>query len=94
VDAGSECSSETAVTVLPAPGVKRNSLPRLSSILMVVPFRQHEMQHEGLCAERYIAVWLGGLGQGEQVFHDAMIGAGRYSRVSPPTRRVTGETSG
>ena len=87
MDAGSECSSETA---LPAPGVQRNSLPRLSSILMVVPFRQHEMQHEGLCAERYIAVGLGGLWQGEQVFHDAMIGAGRYRRVSPPTRRGYG----
>jgi hypothetical protein len=76
-----------AVPALPAPRVERSSLPRLGSILMVVPFRQHEMQHEGLCAERHVAVRLGGRGRREQVFHDAMIGASRYCGVSS-LRRV------
>jgi hypothetical protein len=75
-----------AGTVLPAPGVERNRLPRLGSILMVVSFRQ-EVQHRGFCAERHVAVRLGGRGRREQVFHDAMIGASRYCGVSS-LRRV------
>jgi hypothetical protein len=67
---------------LPAPGVKRNRLPRLGSILRVVPFRQHEMQHEGLCAERYVAVRLGGQGDYKRVFHAAMIGGQDYGTVA------------
>jgi hypothetical protein len=77
---------------LPAPRVKRKNLPRFSSILMVVPFRQEKVQYGGFRAERNAAVVFAGQRRNREGFHAAMVGPLRCRLVAPRARRITAET--